>query len=97
MNYAKYELRSGIAGIEIGSFEKVKKTLFEVCKRFSGEYFDILDKGIILNSIKVYEDNKYFFKSVEYVIISNNDSTKIRIIQNSRYGDYQIVYTCLID
>lgn len=96
MNYAKYELRTGIAGIEIGSFEKVKKTLFEVCKRFSGEYFDILDKDIILNSIRVYEDNKYFFKSIEYVI-SNNESTKIRIVPNSKYGDYQIVYTCLRD
>lgn len=25
MNYAKYELRTGIAGIEIGSFEKLRK------------------------------------------------------------------------
>lgn len=61
-------------------------------QEFSGEFFDIPDDNVILNSIRVYEDHSSFSKPVEYVIISNSDSTKIRIIPNSRCGDYQIVY-----
>ena len=73
-------------------FEKDGVLFFQKQQRFSGEFFDIPDDNVILNSIRVYEDHSSFYKPVEYVIISNSDSTKIRIIPNSRYGDYQIVY-----
>ena len=73
-------------------FEKDNVLFFQKHQEFSGEFFDIPDNNVILNSIRVYEDHSSFSKPVEYVIISNNDSTKIRIIPNSRYGDYQIVY-----
>lgn len=72
--------------------EKDNVMLFSSLQEFSGEFCDIPDDNVILNSIRVYEDHSSFSKPVEYVIISNNDSTKIRIIPNSRYGDYQIVY-----
>ncbi len=73
-------------------FEKDNVSFFRKYQEFSGEFFDIPDDNVILNSIRVYEDHSSFYKPVEYVIISNSDSTKIRIIPNSRYGDYQIVY-----
>ena len=62
-------------------FEKDNELFFQKHQEFSGEFFDIPDNNVILNSIRVYEDHSSFSKPVEYVIISNNDSTKIRIIQ----------------
>ena len=73
-------------------FEKDDVLFFQKYQEFSGEFFDIHDDNVILNSIRVYEDHSRFYKFVEYVIISNSDSTKIRIIPNSRYGDYKIIY-----
>lgn len=68
---------------------------FQKYQEFSGEFFDIPEDNVILNSIRMYEDHSSFSKPVEYVIISNSDSTKIRIIPNSTYSSYIIYYNCV--
>lgn len=76
-------------------FEKDNVSFFQKHQEFSGEFFDIPEDNVILNSIRVYEDHSSFSKPVEYVIISNSDSTKIRIIPNSTYNSYMIYYNCI--
>lgn len=76
--------------------EKIQK-----CSNFWGDYFEVRDNNIILNSIRIYGSEikgDYYQISTEelpYVIISDEWSKKIRIIPNSTYSGYMIYYNCV--
>lgn len=76
--------------------EKIQKS-----SNFWGNYFEVRDNNIILNSIRIYGSEikgDYYQISTEelsYVIISDEFSKKIRIIPNSTYSSYMIYYNCV--
>lgn len=76
--------------------EKIQK-----CSNFWGNYFEVRDNNIILNSIRIYGSEikgDYYQISTEelsYVIISDEFSKKIIIIPNSIYSSYMIYYNCI--
>ena len=76
--------------------EKIQK-----CSNFWGNYFEVRDNNIVLNSIRIYgseiKGDCYQISTEElpYVIISDELSKKIRIIPNSIYSSYMIYYNCI--
>lgn len=76
--------------------EKIQK-----CSTFWGNYFEVRDNNIILNSIRIYGTEikgdyyQIYTEELPYVIISDELSKKIRIIPNSTYSSYIIYYNCV--
>ena len=73
--------------------EKIQK-----CSNFWGNYFEVRDNNIILNSIRIYGSEikgdyyQIYSEELPYVITSDESSKKIKIIPNSTYSSYMIYY-----